>query len=58
MRKYVSLGSALMMGAVLGKETKLDIKPIFANKQPNNERVYLQKPRQHNIHHKQEARDY
>jgi len=27
MRRYVSLGSALMMGVVLGKENKADIKP-------------------------------
>jgi len=28
MRKYLSLGSALMMGVVLGKETKADVKEL------------------------------
>jgi len=28
MRKYVSLGSALMMGVVLGKENKVEIKTL------------------------------
>ena len=41
MRKYVSLGSALMMGEVLGKETKADIKPILAQKHYIGEVVYM-----------------
>jgi cystathionine beta-lyase/cystathionine gamma-synthase len=41
MRKYVSLGSALMMGVVLGKETKADIKPILAQKHYIGEVVYM-----------------
>ncbi len=46
MRKYVSLGSALMMGVVLGKETKAEIKPTQAQKHYIGEVVYLQKPNQ------------
>jgi cystathionine beta-lyase/cystathionine gamma-synthase len=52
MRKYLSLGSALMMGVVLGKESKTDTKLEKAQKYYIGEVVYLKKPPQVSNHHK------
>jgi len=55
MRKYLSLGSALMTGVVFGKQSKTDTKLEKAQKHYIGEVVYLQKPRQVSNHHKHSA---
>ena len=44
MRKYVSLGSALMIGAVLGREPSSEIKALLAQKNNVHEALHLHKP--------------